>query len=62
LTIDVKCTCCADCLEELMARLFLPLLERPAVLPPAQPLMLEPFMLDGEAASLILDDPDWMKR
>jgi hypothetical protein len=45
-----------------MAPPFLPLLERPAVLPPAQPLMLEPFMLDGEAASLILDDPDWMKR
>jgi hypothetical protein len=33
-----------------------------AVLQAAQPLMLELFMLDGEAAPLILDELDWMKR
>jgi hypothetical protein len=38
------------------------LLERSATLPTAQPPMLDPFLLDGEATPLILDDPDWMKR
>jgi hypothetical protein len=38
------------------------MLERLAVLPAAQPPMLDPFLLDGEAAPFILNDPDWMKR
>jgi hypothetical protein len=44
------------------ARTFHSLIETPTVLPAAQPLMLDPFLLDGEAAPFILDDPDWMKR
>jgi hypothetical protein len=40
----------------------LSLLERPAALLTALPPMLDPFLLDGEAAPFILDDPDWMKR
>jgi hypothetical protein len=48
--------------KSLRARPFLSLLERPAVLPAAQPPMLELFLLDDEAATLILDDRDWMKR
>jgi hypothetical protein len=37
------------------------LLERPVALPATQPPMLDPFLLDGEVAPLILNDPDWMK-
>jgi hypothetical protein len=37
------------------------LLDRPVALRAAQPLMLDPFLLDGEAAPLIVDQPDWMK-
>jgi hypothetical protein len=49
-------------LESSGARLFPSLLGGLAVLQAAQPLMLELFMLDGEAAPLILDELDWMKR
>jgi hypothetical protein len=48
-------------LESSGARPFLSLLERPAALPTTQPLMLDPFLLDGEVAPFILNDPDWMK-
>jgi hypothetical protein len=47
-------------LESSRAQSFLSLLDRLVVLPTAQPLMLEQFLLDGEATPLILDDPDWM--
>jgi hypothetical protein len=42
--------------------MFLSLIETPTALPAAQPLLLDPFLLDGEATPFILDDPDWMKR
>jgi hypothetical protein len=48
--------------ESSVARPFLSLLERSAVLQATQPSMLDPFLLDGEATPLILEDPDWMKR
>ena len=43
------------------ARPFLSLLDRLAVLPAARPLMLDLFLLDGEVAPLIVNEPEWMK-
>jgi hypothetical protein len=42
--------------ESSWARTFLSLLKRPAALPAVQPPMLDPFLLDGKATPLILDD------
>jgi hypothetical protein len=44
--------------ESLGARPFLSPLERPATLPAPQLPMLDPFLLDGKAVPLILNDLD----
>jgi hypothetical protein len=59
---DVKCACRADSLVKLRGTDVHVPTRKVGNVANCSPPMLDPFLLDGEATPLILDDLDWMKR